>query len=237
MGRFTTTSSNILLMLECRRRRFQAWCTVLYTCRQYMYAHWLLAKKSRLVPPRAPCRSLPQYIAILLQYLYLRLSAEHRRFSLLPSHSISPSHSFNHPSMKIILTGATGLIGSAVLQRLISLPTITSIIVLSRRELPTKHPKIQTIIIHDFLHGYSPDVLASIQGAEACIWVLGSPTSGREVHHDMTMAATKAFSENCVEQVGKDSGGGGGQKAFRFVYTSGSLVVRDQNAQTGVVYG
>lgn len=135
--------------------------------------------------------------------------------------------------MKIILTGATGLIGSAVLQRLISLPTITSIIVLSRRELPTKHPKIQTIIIHDFLHGYSPDVLASIQGAEACIWVLGSPTSGREVHHDMTMAATKAFSENCVEQVGKDSGGGGGgQKAFRFVYTSGSLVVRDQNAQT-----
>lgn len=135
--------------------------------------------------------------------------------------------------MKIILTGATGLIGSAVLQRLISLPSITSIIVLSRRELPTKHPKIQTIIIHDFLHGYSPDVLASIQGAEACIWVLGSPTSGREVHYDMTMAATKAFSENCVEQVGKDSGGsGGGQKAFRFVYTSGSLVVRDQNAQT-----
>lgn len=47
----------------------------------------------------------------------------------------------------------------------------------------------------------------------------------------MTMAATKAFSENCVEQVGKDSGGGG-QKAFRFVYTSGSLVVTDQNAQT-----
>lgn len=46
----------------------------------------------------------------------------------------------------------------------------------------------------------------------------------------MTMAATKAFSENCVEQVGKDSGGG--QKAFRFVYTSGSLVVTDQNAQT-----
>lgn len=137
--------------------------------------------------------------------------------------------------MKIILTGATGLIGSAVLQRLISLPTITSIIVLSRRELPTKHPQTQTIIIHDFLHGYSPDVLASIQGAEACIWVLGSPTSGREVHHDMTMAATKAFSENCVEQVGKDgggSGGGGGQKAFRFVYTSGSLVVTDQNAQT-----
>lgn len=47
----------------------------------------------------------------------------------------------------------------------------------------------------------------------------------------MTMAATKAFSENCVEQVRKDSGGGG-QKAFRFVYTSGSLVVRDQNDQT-----
>lgn len=50
----------------------------------------------------------------------------------------------------------------------------------------------------------------------------------------MTMAATKAFSENCVKQIGKDSGGGGGggQKAFRFVYTSGSLVVTDQNAQT-----
>ncbi|KAF2214011.1 hypothetical protein CERZMDRAFT_7279, partial [Cercospora zeae-maydis SCOH1-5] len=124
--------------------------------------------------------------------------------------------------MKVILTGATGHIGGAVLQRLLAVPTVTSIVVLSRRELTVQDVKLKTIIIQDFLH-YEQDVLDQLAGAEACIWVLGSATAGKDVHNDMTFAATKAFAEHVLPTLGKG-------KKFRYVYTSGAAVVRDQSA-------
>lgn len=131
--------------------------------------------------------------------------------------------------MKVILTGASGFIGGAVLQRLINLSNVTSIIVLSRRELPIENPKLKTIVVKDFLH-YEQEVLDQLAGAEACIWVLGSATSGKDVHQDMTFAATKAFSDSILPTL-QDG------RQFRFVYTSGALVVRDQSASTWFMSG
>ena len=71
--------------------------------------------------------------------------------------------------MKIILTGATGRIGGAALQSALSNPAITTVVVLSRREIDVKHAKLQTIIKKDYTH-YSTDELAQLEGAEACIW-------------------------------------------------------------------
>ena len=71
--------------------------------------------------------------------------------------------------MKVIVAGATGFIGGAALKRLAELPQVTSIVVLSRRELPTKMDKVQTIIIKDFKQ-YDDDVLQQLTGAEACVW-------------------------------------------------------------------
>lgn len=71
--------------------------------------------------------------------------------------------------MKLIITGATGRIGSGALQNALSNPQITSIIVLSRREPGIQHPKLKTIIKKDFLH-YTPEELSQLEGAEACIW-------------------------------------------------------------------
>ena len=124
--------------------------------------------------------------------------------------------------MKVILTGATGHIGGAVLQRLLAVPAVTSIVVLSRRELTVEDAKLKTIIIKDFLH-YDKDVLDQLAGAEACIWVLGTPTQGKDVHNDMTFAATKAFAEHVLPTLERG-------KQFRYLYTSGAAVVRDQNA-------
>ncbi|KAK5739656.1 hypothetical protein LTR17_005140 [Elasticomyces elasticus] len=126
--------------------------------------------------------------------------------------------------MKIILTGSTGFIGSALLSHCLSLSTITSIIVLSRRPLP--HPpldpkqKLQVVLQPDFL-AYPPEILAQLQGAEACIWCLGTPTSGKEVHVDYTLAAATAFAQNLAPNVGEG-------KRFTFVYLSGKLCERDQ---------
>jgi nucleoside-diphosphate-sugar epimerase len=79
--------------------------------------------------------------------------------------------------MKIILTGSTGVIGSAVLQKCLQNPSITSIVVLSRRPLSShfSSPKLKVIILTDFLT-YPDDVLAQLDDAQACIWYF--PISG-----------------------------------------------------------
>jgi uncharacterized protein YbjT (DUF2867 family) len=74
--------------------------------------------------------------------------------------------------MKIILTGATGMIGGEVLIQCLQHPAISSVIVLSRRELPAsivKDPKLRVIILDDFMI-YPQHILQDLDGAEACIW-------------------------------------------------------------------
>lgn len=71
--------------------------------------------------------------------------------------------------MKVILTGSTGTVGSAVLQRCIDHPEITSIVALTRRPLDVTSPKLNNILHEDFLT-YDEDVIDQMKGAQACIW-------------------------------------------------------------------
>ena len=73
--------------------------------------------------------------------------------------------------MKFILTGATGFIGGEVLRQCLASPSVTSIVVLSRRNLPTasSSPKLKVIIMEDFTV-YPDSVVKELAGAEACIW-------------------------------------------------------------------
>ncbi|RMJ23049.1 Nucleoside-diphosphate-sugar epimerase [Aspergillus sp. HF37] len=130
--------------------------------------------------------------------------------------------------MKVILTGSTGFIGQEVLSQCLANPSISSIIVLSRRALPLSHPKIHHV--HrmqesDFLSYSTPELTAAIQGADACIWSLGTVPSrvgdsqiNRRVSVDFTAAAARAFQQQQ-----------GTSRRFRFVYVSGGLAERDQS--------
>ena len=71
--------------------------------------------------------------------------------------------------MKVILSGPTGFIGSEVLEQCIQNSSITSIVALSRRELPVDSPKLSVIVVKDFI-SYTDSVLKEIKTAEACIW-------------------------------------------------------------------
>ncbi|MCJ1281721.1 hypothetical protein MMC26_001043 [Xylographa opegraphella] len=129
--------------------------------------------------------------------------------------------------MKIILTGSTGFIGSEILHQCIQHPDISSIVALSRRELPkdvTSNAKLEVIIQQDFT-GYSDDVLKRLAGAEACIWALGNattnPEAGRKANFDTTLAGAETFATSLPLQ--PDS-----RKPLRFVYVSGMLAERDQ---------
>ena len=74
--------------------------------------------------------------------------------------------------MKVILAGSTGFIGHEVLAQCMQHPSITTIIVLSRREFSppaSENAKVKVVIMDDYL-SYPDSVLQDIQGADTCIW-------------------------------------------------------------------
>jgi NAD dependent epimerase/dehydratase family enzyme len=78
--------------------------------------------------------------------------------------------------MHVILTGATGLVGSGVLDAMIKMNEITKISILSRRPVQmaedVKDPKINVIIHKDFAK-YDAELLDKLKGARGCVWALG----------------------------------------------------------------
>jgi uncharacterized protein YbjT (DUF2867 family) len=73
--------------------------------------------------------------------------------------------------MKVILFGSTGFIGKEVLNRCLKKPAITSLVALSRRDLPetAENPKLKVIIVENFKL-YPDSVLGQLKDADACIW-------------------------------------------------------------------
>lgn len=76
--------------------------------------------------------------------------------------------------MKVVLSGATGYIGGEVLAQCLEHPSITSILVLTRRDagIP-QDPKIKVILVKDFL-AYDEALIDELKTVDAAIWCLGT---------------------------------------------------------------
>jgi NAD dependent epimerase/dehydratase family enzyme len=78
--------------------------------------------------------------------------------------------------MHLILTGATGLIGSGVLDAMIKMKDVTKISIISRRPVQmaddVKDPRINVIIHKDF-NEYPKSLLDQVSDATGCVWALG----------------------------------------------------------------
>ncbi|KAK3988261.1 hypothetical protein QBC44DRAFT_382520 [Cladorrhinum sp. PSN332] len=96
--------------------------------------------------------------------------------------------------MHLILTGATGLVGSAVLNSMIKTPEISKISILSRRPVQqaddSKDPRINVIIHKDFSN-YDSEVINSLRDADGCVWALG--ISQAEVSKEDYVTITKDY--------------------------------------------
>lgn len=93
--------------------------------------------------------------------------------------------------LKVIITGATGMVGEGVLLVCLDNPAISNVLIINRRPLGITHPKLKEIIHQDF-HDLSP-VAEHLAGYDACFFCLGVSSVGmkmdpyRKVTYDLTM--------------------------------------------------
>jgi len=131
--------------------------------------------------------------------------------------------------MRLLLTGATGAGGLNVYRAALIDPTVTSVTLLLRREMPSwailppNAAEKTTTIIHSDFASYPPDISLRLAQHDACIWALGTSSNGAKeedytlVTHDYPMAMIRALSD---AGVGKDRPA---DKPFRCVYFSSML--------------
>lgn len=85
--------------------------------------------------------------------------------------------------MKLIVAGATGLVGTEIIHQSLQIREITSVIALARRPVKVQDgvdsSKLKSVIIKDYGE-YSDEVKAEFSGADACIWY-ASPSPVRSM--------------------------------------------------------
>jgi uncharacterized protein YbjT (DUF2867 family) len=94
--------------------------------------------------------------------------------------------------MKVILFGATGMVGQGVLRECLLAPEVESVLSVGRSATGQEHPKLREIV-HSDLNGLTP-IQDHLQGYDACFFCLGVSSAGmseedyRRVTYDLTIA-------------------------------------------------
>jgi uncharacterized protein YbjT (DUF2867 family) len=114
--------------------------------------------------------------------------------------------------MKVILFGATGMVGQGVLRESLRDPEVSSVLSVGRRETGARDPKLRELVVRD-LSDLSP-IEAELSGLDACLFCLGVSSAGmreeeyRRVTYDLTLAAAEALAKR--------------SRGLAFVYISGT---------------
>lgn len=100
--------------------------------------------------------------------------------------------------MKVILFGATGMVGQGVLRECLLEPGVETVLVIGRNPIRERQPKLREILHQDFTD-YSA-IEPQLTGYDACFFCLGVSSVGmeeeryRHLTYDITMAAAKTLS-------------------------------------------
>lgn len=101
--------------------------------------------------------------------------------------------------LKVIITGATGMVGKGVLLECLDHPEVSEVLALGRTSLDMDHPKLKELIHKDFLD-YS-QVRDQLTGYDACYLCMGVSANGlseekyRQLTYDYTLTLAKVLLE------------------------------------------
>ncbi|MFB7734469.1 epimerase [Streptomyces sp. NPDC056112] len=100
--------------------------------------------------------------------------------------------------MKIVIFGASGMMGQGVLRACLLDPAVTGVLVVVRSPLGVSHPKLREVIHEDFTDLSA--ISGQLAGFDACFYCLGISSAGRSeaeytrITYDYTLAAARAVS-------------------------------------------
>jgi uncharacterized protein YbjT (DUF2867 family) len=95
--------------------------------------------------------------------------------------------------MKVILFGATGMVGQGVLRECLLDPAVDSVLAVGRSPTGQRHPKLRELL-HDNLFDFSA-IESELTGYDACFFCLGVSSVGmdeeryRHLTYDLTLSA------------------------------------------------
>ena len=102
-----------------------------------------------------------------------------------------------HPGMKVILFGATGMVGQGVLRECLLDAEVESVLVVGRSPTGQRNAKLREIV-HDNFLDYSA-IETELKGYDACFFCLGVSSVGmkeeryRHLTYDITLAAARTL--------------------------------------------
>lgn len=101
--------------------------------------------------------------------------------------------------MKVIVTGATGMVGKGVLLECLDHPQVTQVLAIGRSSLGMSHPKLKELIHKDFLDFST--VKDQLVGFDACYLCMGVSAGGlkEEQYHKLTYEYTLTLARTLVE--------------------------------------
>jgi nucleoside-diphosphate-sugar epimerase len=99
--------------------------------------------------------------------------------------------------IKVIITGATGMVGEGVLFECLQNPTVSEVLIINRRHYQLQREKLKELIVPDFFE--LNKFAENIKGYDACFFCAGVTSIGKKeseytkLTYDTTMAFAKAL--------------------------------------------
>ena len=80
--------------------------------------------------------------------------------------------------MRVVIFGATGFVGWAVLHEALAAPDVAQVLAVGRRSVDLKHPKLRNVLVPDL---ENPEgITDAIVDVDACFWCLGTSSAGMD---------------------------------------------------------
>ncbi|SEC25302.1 hypothetical protein SAMN04490357_1556 [Streptomyces misionensis] len=123
--------------------------------------------------------------------------------------------------MRVIIFGASGMVGQGVLRACLLDDSVTDVLLVVRRPMNMTHPKVREVVHADFADFSA--IQSELQGLNACFYCLGVSAAGHKeadytrITYDYTLAAARA--------VGTDN------PTLTFAYVSGEGTDSTENGR------
>lgn len=100
--------------------------------------------------------------------------------------------------IKVIITGATGMVGEGVTFECLQNEKVSEVLIVSRRHYEMKHPKLKELIVPDFLKADS--FAENLKEYDACFFCAGVSSVGKKEDQftNLTYYTTIAFAKSLI---------------------------------------